>query len=405
MKPKKHQIKIKYLEQIIEKIFRILLLTHLLIGFYYDASGQTESTSEINGIILNQENKKAIPYADIRLFNLKDSLISGAITSYKGEFKLSDIPVGKYKLLINFIGFESKTINVDVFKKTKIKLGKIYIKPSYETLTEVTVKGDRGRYETLIDKNIFIPDTNMIKSSASAADLLGKIPGLKINRLNNTVKIIGQDNTTVLINGQERGGNVNIATIKPEDIDKIEIIKNPSSKYDGEYAGIINIILKKKVAAGLTLTLEPNYFGKMHNESFINIEYGIKKIRFFSNYMFHYRNHPVLQTDSLTTTENEDVYEKISETEYNKMQETGHFFQYGFDYFINDKNTFNFTGDYKIINADRTGAENTETYLNKNLYDEFSINMRTDGNYLMQNYSVYYKRDLQKKDSYFTTDL
>ncbi|NOZ35600.1 MAG: TonB-dependent receptor [Chlorobi bacterium] len=386
-------------------IFRTLLLINILLLFNYSAFGQAKSISEINGTILNQENKEAIPYADIRLSDLNDSLISGTITSYKGEFKLSDVPEGKYKLLINFIGFERKTINVDVFKKSKIKLGKVYIKPSYETLDEIIVKGDRRRYETLIDKDIFIPDTNMIKSSASAADLLGKVPGLKINRLNNTVAILGSDNTMVLINGQERGGNVNISTIKPRDIDKIEIIKSPSSKYNGEYAGIINIILKKKIISGFSLTLAPDYYGKMHNESFINAEYGIKKIRFFSNYMFHYRNHPISQIDSLKTQDNKDIYNNVFENKSNKVQELGHLFQYGFDYFINNKNTFNFTGDYKIINVDRTSVASTKTYLNSNLSDEFNTNLQNDGSYLMQNYSFYYKREFQKKDSYFTTDL
>ncbi len=343
----------------------------------------------INGNVNDSLSNIPVEFANITLYDADSIFQAGTITNENGEFSLSLTKKGMYKLVVSFIGYKSKIVNLNVINK-KNNIGLIKIKPSAILLENVEIYGKRA-YVNLVDKEIIRPDSSMLKTSTNALDVMSKISGLKVNRLNNNVSILGRNNVLVLLNGINKEGNINLSSIKPEDIEQIEIIKNPSSKYDSEYSSVINIILKKEIKNGFSVNIDLSYFGLRHNESSLNLEYGKEKIRLFCNYQLYLRNHPETITTHLESKTKTDTFTVNSYKEIENPFELGHFFQYGIDYFISKKSILNFTGDYKIINTNYDGTKKTTSITNNIKNYNLTTNQKIDGKYIMQNYSLFYK--------------
>ncbi len=380
-----------------------IALTLIILQIVISCIAETGNTGSIKGVVTENKNNEKIQYATVRLF--KDSVfIFGTISDEQGRFEIKNIEKGNYLLKINFVGFKTKTIPVQITKKT-LNLNNIKLAQNNIKLNEVLVKGERSNYKSYVNKDVFVPDTSALKGSINALDVLSKVPSLKVNRINNTVTILGEQNVLILINGMDRQGNENLKTIKPDDIDRVEVISNPSAKYDSEYTGVLNIILKKKNINGFTANIELDYFSLPHNESEADIEYGIGKFRFFGNYQLYYRNHPSTTDYNRKTVSNDGIYTYDSKDDAYKMYELGHFFQYGFDYFINDKSTINFTANYRPIHMKHCTKSNTNNYFNNNLSNSFSVLDSLIGNYDMQNYSLYYKKQFAKPNQELDIDF
>jgi len=362
----------------------------------------------IKGIVFEQSGE-AIPYEYVRLINSKNNvLLIAGITNDKGTFNLNvnKADTGSYKLTISFVGFSSKTIDLTINEnKTIYDLRKITLKQTDIQLNETVVVGERKKMQSYINKDVVIPDSTMINSSMDAIDLLSKVPQLKVDRINKAVTILGRENVLVLINGIEKKGNSDFKSIQPNDIDRIEIITNPSAKYDAEYTGIINIILKKKFKQGLTGDIDLNYYGLRHSEPSISISYGFSKIRIFANYSFYFRNHQQNSLETRISKNNNNNFKYNNEYISENPLEYGHIFQFGTDYFINDKNTLNITGNFMYIKENKRALSKTTTYQNDSLTENFESNIYRKGNYSMQNYSIYYKKDFHNPENKFTTDI
>ncbi|GAB4278860.1 MAG: TonB-dependent receptor [Marinilabiliales bacterium] len=344
---------------------------------------------QINGRVNDSLSNTPIEFANIALYNEDSVFQVGTITDNNGKFSITLSNKGKYKLIVSFIGYKSTILNINVINR-KNNIGIIKIKPSTILLKNVEVYGKQA-YVNLIDKEIVRPDSSILKTSTNALEVMSKISGLKVNRLNNTVSILGRDNVLVLLNGVHKEGGINLSSIKPDDIEEIEIIKNPSSKYDSEYSSIINIILKKRIKNGVSVNLDLNYFGLRHNESSLNLEFGKKNIRLFCNYQLYLRNH---QREITTHLESETDTNNFIINTFKKIEhpfELGHFYQYGIDYFISKKSILNFTGDYKIINTNYDGIKETNSIINNIEKYNLTTNQKINGNYVMQNYSLFYK--------------
>jgi len=382
------------------KNYNTKILTLLFIIFFGITAGFSQ---DIKGVVISEKENDPIPYATVRLY--KDTILFAAvITDETGKFKLENINKGKYLLKINYIGFKDYNINIEVSSKT-LNLKKIFLSEENINLNEIIIKGDRGDIKTYIDKNVVIPDSNVLKGSMNALDVLSKIPNLRVDRINNTVTILGEQNVLILINGSDKQGNENLKTIKPDDIDKIEIITNPSAKYDSEYTGVLNIVLKKKNIKGLTVNFDIGFYSLPHNESEVDLKYGIGKFRFFGSYSVYYRNHSRLVKYNRKTNTLNEINSYNSTDSLYKNFELGHFFQYGFDYFINKKNTLNFSANYFPINTDYASKTKTANYLNQILNNSYTDLSTSKGNYNMQNYSVYYRKQFSEKNHELNIDF
>ncbi len=168
---------------------------------------------------------------------------------------------GKYILEVRFIGYDTKIFDLEISpEKLEVNLGEIYIKPHVLELNDVVVKGDRSPVSYQIDKKVIDVDKIQTVISGNAADVLQNVPSVTVD-IEGNVSLRGSSNFTVLIDGRPSimSAQDALQQIPASSIDNIEIITNPSAKYDPEgTAGIINILLKKNQNLGTSGIVNAN---------------------------------------------------------------------------------------------------------------------------------------------------
>ena len=220
------------------------------------------NSGKVSGKVFDYDSKHTIEYANIVLLSPNDSsLIDGTVTDENGIFNLSGIKPGKYFLDVRFIGYKNEDFNIEITEGNKeIDLGEIFIKPNALELNDVVVKGERSPVSYQIDKKVIDVDKIQTVMSGNAADVLRNIPSVTVD-IEGNVSLRGSANFTVLIDGRPSilSAQDALQQIPASSIQNIEIITNPSAKYDPEgTAGIINIILKKNENLGLSGVINAN---------------------------------------------------------------------------------------------------------------------------------------------------
>jgi outer membrane cobalamin receptor len=243
-----------------------LLLAFLLtvqIGFSQPRKGggrggkSPKVVGRIIGKVVDAQTKESLDYTNVTVHKIADSsLVTGGITSRNGEFNLEKVPAGKYYVRINFIGYSDKFIpNVIVNSShTFIDLGKIELAIKAEVLKAFEVVTDKEGIEFKIDKKVINVDKFYTATSGTAVDILENVPSVAVDAERN-VTLRGSSGFTVLIDGRPTilDAADALEQYPSSAIEKIEIITNPSAKYDPEgTAGIINIITKKQKLHGIS---------------------------------------------------------------------------------------------------------------------------------------------------------
>ncbi len=209
----------------------------------------------ITGKVIDSESGQVMEYANISIYKSSDStLISGAITTSSGNFNLKKIRYGIYFIDADFIGFTKMRINnirLAPGKKT-IDLGTIKLQPSNQEIGTVNVVADRARVEYKVDKKVINVSQDINAAGGTAADVLENTPSVQVD-IEGNVSLRGSSSFTVLIDGRPSvlAGNDALRQIPASAIENIEIITNPSVKYDPDgMAGIINLVMKKNILSG-----------------------------------------------------------------------------------------------------------------------------------------------------------
>jgi outer membrane receptor protein involved in Fe transport len=211
---------------------------------------------KIEGEVVDGNEKVPVEYANILVMSPKDSsMVTGGLTDLDGRFQIKDIPVGDYYVVINFIGYEKRTIdNVKVTKNNQhINLGKIDLNMTAVQLEAAEITAERMAVEYRLDRKVVNVDQDLDAAGNSAVEVLEKVPSIRVD-ISGDVFLRGSSNFTVLIDGKPSvlQGSEALQQIPASTIENIEIITNPSVKYDPDgTAGIINIKLKKNRIDGL----------------------------------------------------------------------------------------------------------------------------------------------------------
>ncbi len=277
----------------IRHAFKVLTVCILLV-MAAPVSGQNKEIS-IKGKVLESTKKVPVEYATIIVKNRDDKLISGTSASETGEFEISvsEIP---FLIEISFIGFVSKKTEAPGVVNGLIDLGEILLEQDARTLDEVKVQGQRSQTEFHLDKRVFNVGQDLSSTGASALEVLNNVPSVSVN-IEGQISLRGSQGVRILINGKPsvlatEGGNA-LGSITAEMIEKIEVITNPSAKYDAEgTSGIINIVLKKEEKNGLNGSVTING-GEPNNHSLgFSINRRTQKLNLFSQAGIGYRTFP-----------------------------------------------------------------------------------------------------------------
>ncbi len=323
----------------------------------------------VSGQLLDASTKETLPFANVAVHDFNDNaLITGAITDDDGRFEILDIPLGKYSLYFSFIGY--KTTEQTLLAgglNTIFDVGKILLEPSAENLEEVEVTGKQATTNSDLNKKTFNMADNIAQSGGSVLDAMKTMPGVTFDQEGKVI-LRGSDKVVVLIDGKQSsltgfGNQKGLANIPASNIEKIEIINNPSAKYDANgFAGIVNIIYKKERQAGLNgdigLSFGLGALGKRKEDtptdlgSFsvnlklipsVNLNYKTEKLNYFLQSEFILQE--VLPNNEFTTRNYDNGRNIISQVPENRKQFRS-IINGGIDYDPDDNNSFTFSGLY-----------------------------------------------------------
>ncbi len=214
------------------------------------------SSVTISGIVKNNTDKSAIPYANVVVKTEKDSVfVAGTVTNDEGRFSIANVKPGNYRLEVSFMGFEDRGQPLFVGSLSEfLDIPVIELDEQSTVLEGVVIKVERTGLSNALDKKTYSVADNISQSGGSVLQSMQNLPGVTVQ--DGKVQLRGNDKITVLIDGKQTaltgfGSQTGLDNIPASAIDKIEIINNPSSKYDANgNAGIINIIMKKNKQNG-----------------------------------------------------------------------------------------------------------------------------------------------------------
>ena len=214
-----------------------------------------KSEQVIRGTVTDSQSGHAIEYANVVLYKRSDStMVQGTVTDVDGRFDLSGVPKGSYYLEVRFMGFESEVIERIDHSGDVTVLDEISLVPAAIELDEVEIAADRAPVTYQIDKKVINVERQLTATSGTAVDVLTNVPSVTVD-LEGSVQLRGSGSFTVLIDGRPSTleGSEALEQIPASSIESIEIITNPSAKYDPQgVSGIINVIMKKDGKAGWT---------------------------------------------------------------------------------------------------------------------------------------------------------
>lgn len=390
------------------KLFRRLVFTSIIvIATQIILQAQSNSSITVIGTIIDQESEAPLPYATVSLYQQKDSVLAtGGITNDQGAFSIESQP-GDYYAIIKFMGYASHTMeDVKITElKPAVDLGKILLAAQTTNLQELVIEGEKDLVELGIDKKVYNISQDPINAGRNASDILGNIPSVTVDGDGN-VSLRGSSNVQILIDGKPSGllsfGEAEgLRQLQGSLVENVEIITNPSAKYQAEgMAGIINIVLKKERKEGINGSFEitagqPDNFGAA-----INLNYRRRDLNFFVNYGLIYRNvenpynslyQEVYDDDTTFITRQKNI--RRFSILYNNIQ-------LGADYFFNELNILTTSFTYRHAEGDRNTEIRYLDYINSE--DNLQGNIRRFQNEQEVEpdleYSLNYKRNFGAKD-------
>jgi outer membrane receptor protein involved in Fe transport len=323
-----------------------------LISLVFAVSkAQTDNAiGEISGKVLD-EAKKAFPYATISLLNAKDSVaVKGTLTADNGTYVLNNIKEGNYLVAIYVIGYK-KVIRgpfLITAQKTAYNLGNIQLVMDSKQLKGVEIVKQKPLVERQIDKTVINVENSVLATGNTALEILQKSPGVTVDK-DGKISLKGKQGVTVMLDGKptylssEQLANL-LRSTEGNAIQSIELITNPSAKYDAAgNSGIINIKLKKNRNYGTngSVIAGAGYGNYYKSNGGFTLNHREKKFNVFGNYDIS-RNKGFGSTDIMRVNNTSVNQTFFNQTADNDRYRTNSNFKGGLDYFINDNNTIGF---------------------------------------------------------------
>jgi len=362
-----------------------------------------ESIGTMKGKVIDNATKDPLPYSNIILNTQRDStMITGTIASEDGSFLLGKVPLGRFFMEVKFIGYEKKIIP-DILltpENSTLDLGVITIFEAAEQLQDVQVTAERSLVEYRIDKKVINISENLNALGGSAAQALENVPSITVD-VDGNVSLRGSSNYTVLIDGKPSPleGSDALRQIPASAVENIEIITNPSAKYDPDgLSGIINIITKKRAMDGISGIVNTSLgTGDKYRGDFL-VNYKNDKLSFFLGADFTDESRTgkinVSQMSILNDTSNYIVH--FGDGPFTR---NGYTFKGGIGYKFNDKNSISMDGSYGYSNFSRYSNEKFKEYSIPSNIESYYLQNESDSRYEdFYSFSLNYEKIFDNKD-------
>ena len=392
--------------------FSILFTTFVSSLLAQPGGGERPRIGTLTGQVKSSDNLP-VAYAKVFLLNVKDSAVAtGGLADSLGFFLIEEIQAGPYIAKINSFGFASYFVDSLFFspRNPKIDLGIITMSPNDTLLKGVDIIVEKSELVAQIDKKVFNVDKNLTSQGGTALDALQNVPSVTVD-MDGNISLRGSANVTILIDGRPStitgsGRQGALASIPASAIESIEIITNPSAKYDPDgMSGIINIVLKKNKLKGFNGNVDISLENGIHPDSldtynkFIGINYNTSVNLAFRNKYFNiyggysnnwyegYRN--FYQTNE---TFYSSGYERLEMERTGTHLRQGQLAKVGMDFYLNPKNTVGFSMNGNIGREERTGNQYYNAYNNVALYDRWQRVSDDPGDKVGMDANLYYAK-------------
>ncbi len=381
--------------------------------FLIFAQLQAQNKGSIKGKVIDNQTNTPLSYASIRVFKAVDNkLVSGNITTEDGLFSI-ETGYGEFYVLVEFIGYKAlKTTTFSLNKTQAIKdFELLKIEPSSSLLNEVEVRAEKSTMELALDKRVFNVGKDLANAGGTASDILTNIPSVSVEP-DGGVKLRGSDNVRILIDGKPSGlvsfkGGAGLQSLQASMIERVEVITNPSARYEAEgMAGIINIILKKDRKEGFNGSFDLITGYPMNQGVGLNLNYRHRKVNFFINYGLAYRIQPNV-AHTYQQVYGNDVIQISDQDRNGTLEGFNNNIRGGIDFFFNEKTIL--TGSYLFKRSDAHRITdlvykdfvNSEINLIRTTYrqqDETEDEPNSE-------YALTFKKDFDKKNHNFTAEV
>ncbi len=335
----------------IKKISVLMLFTIVLIGNTFSAS--LIDFCEINGTIKDKTTGEGLPFSSVQLISQNDSnIIKGALSDINGNYIIKNISSGKYKLVASYMGYHQSKKIIDIQAK-KSKHNFLLLQKSF-SLSEIEITIEKNSIEKSIEKTTVNVAKNTTLTGGTAVDVMQTLPSVDVD-IEGNINYRGSDKVIILLNGEKSELVKSLDQIPADQIEKIELINNPSAKYEAEgMSGIINIVLKSGNTKRnkTTLMLNTGYPETLGGNAGYSIITG--KTRFFVNTGINHK------TKYQTKEHLRKNYEKPNTFNYYQFDRqdknlNNAFINTNFEYAINKKQHIGLSiiGSKKFNSADR----------------------------------------------------
>ncbi|GAB3531020.1 outer membrane beta-barrel family protein [Pontibacter brevis] len=387
----------------------LYVLTLLLVPLLLAAPGASAQGS-VEGTLMDASSNSPVGFANVVLLSAEDSsLVTGATSDIEGVFILERVPYGNFILRVSMVGFPTKFVpDIKVrADNPDVSLGTISLKATSTRLSEVEVTAERQLVEFELDKKVVNVEQDIAAQSGTVADVLQNVPSVTVDTDGN-VNMRGSANVTILVDGKRTAlADVGLDQIPASMIENIELITNPSSKYDPEgTAGIINIILKKDRAPGFSGVASVNVGTYDNYNSSINLNYHYNKWDFNAGYDFRRSYRPRWGSSFRTNYPGTDSTSFLEQSSYRRGVDISHNLRFGADYAINNYNTLSASVFYRTGNEDNF---NEIIYRNldidRTLESQFRRTTEEIEKDYVANLNLGYRRTFDRKGQELTADL
>ncbi len=380
-----------------------ILFAVLLLPLCVQAQGVIKGT-------LVDEKGDEIPFGNVSVFNRSDSLlVAGVPSDENGTFRIA-VQNGIYYLVVSIISFKEHRVNGLRVQQNEIDVGRIRLVPDVMALEEVIVQGERSQMQLDLDKRVFNVGSDLTSLGGSASDILNNVPSVTVDA-EGVVSLRGSENVRILIDGRASGltgisSPDALRLLQGDMIDRIEVITNPSSRYDAEgEVGIINIILKKNQRQGFNGAFSVNMgYPATYGASF-DLSYRRERLNLFSSYGYNFRTNKGFGS-SYQLFETPDSVFSYRESNTRTRSGGSHILRAGADYSLTDQDVLSAAIMYRTGRGKNSSRYSFEDYdAEGNL---FQSSVRSEEEREPRNNieaSLAYRKEFEQKGRSFMADI
>ncbi|WP_426485301.1 outer membrane beta-barrel protein [Flavobacterium sp. 2] len=316
-----------------------VLITSILILFIPIFSFAQKAA--VSGKVQDNTTKESIPYVTISIQDNASKTVAVGVTDDHGMFNFEELPSGKMTISFSYVGYQNYTQALEIISgKPKIELGMIILHADAVELNAVEVTGQKSSISLKLDKKVFEVGKDVLSQNGSAHDVLNGVPSVTVSPTGG-ISLRGNSSVLVFINGRQSGltQSNSLDQIAADQIERVEVITNPSSRYDASgSAGIINIILKKNKKSGFSGQVR--LVAGSPNDSRLNpsINFKSDKINIFSNFGIRSSDYVGLYTTNQSTMNN-GTPNYLNHVQNEDRHDDGKLMYLGADYYIDEHRT------------------------------------------------------------------